>query len=269
MINVVKATGVKEPFSEEKLRSSIKRAGIPNNLQDEVIKHVKDNLYEDIKTADVYNHITEYLEQVEPKHKAKYSLKQAIMELGPTGYPFEDFVSEILKAEGYETQVRSILSGTCITHEIDVIAEKKGKEKLMVEAKFHNALGLRTDVHVSLYTKARFDDLKDKHGFTKALLFTNTKITSDALTYALCVDVGVVSWSYPDNESLRDLIEKHGLYPVTILSSLSALEKQTLLDTHLVLVKDICKNKESLDILEADKARKERIFEEALRINPS
>lgn len=268
MFNVVKATGDKEPFSEEKLRASIKRAGIPNNLQEEVIKHVKDNLYDDIKTADVYNHISEYLQKA-PSHKAKYSLKQAIMELGPTGYPFEDFVSEILKAEGYETLVRSILSGTCITHEIDVIAEKKGKEKLMVEAKFHNALGLRTDVHVSLYTKARFDDLRKKHGFSKALLFTNTKITSDALTYALCADVGVVSWSYPDNGSLRDLIEQHKLYPITMLSSLSSIEKQTLLDTHLVLIKDICKNKDSLDVLEADKTKKGLIFDEAMRINPS
>lgn len=267
MINVVKATGVKEPFSEEKLRLSIKRAGIPGDLQDEVIEHVKSNLYEDIKTADVYNHIAEYLKKA-PAHKAKYSLKQAIMELGPTGYPFEDFVAEILKAKGYETQVRSILTGTCITHEIDVIAQKD-TEKIMVEAKFHNTLGLRTDVHVSLYTKARFDDLQKKHKFTKAMLCTNTKITPDALTYALCVNVSVISWSYPENESLRDLIEQYNLYPVTMLSTLSALEKQTLLNTHIVVIKDISKNKDSLDILGVDKAKKELIFEEVKRLYPN
>ena len=265
MINVVKATGDKEPFSEEKLRNSIKRAGIPNVLQEEVVTHVKSNLYDEIKTRDVYNHITEYLKK-EPKHKAKYGLKQAIMSLGPTGYPFEDFVSEILKAKGYETQVRSILSGTCITHEIDVIAEKKGTEKIMVEAKFHNALGLRTDVHVSLYTKARFEDLRQKHGFDKALLVTNTKITPDALTYALCVNLDVISWSYPDNESLRDLIERHNLYPVTMLSSLSTLEIQTFLNTHIVLIKDIYKNNDNLDILGVEGKRKEIILEEVKRL---
>jgi hypothetical protein len=85
--------------------------------------------------------------------------------------------------------------------------------------------GIHTDVHVSLYTKARFDDLKDKYQFDQAWLFTNTKITPDALAYALCVNMGVTGWSYPQNESLRDLIEKHRLYPVTLLSTLSRFTK--------------------------------------------
>jgi len=112
------------------------------------------------------------------------------MELGPTGYPFEDFVTEILKAKGYVTQTRSILLGKCVSHEIDVIAQKNA-EKIMVEAKYHNAPGIHTDVHVSLYTKARFDDLKEKYQFSQPWLFTNTKITPDALAYALCVNMAL------------------------------------------------------------------------------
>ena len=49
------------------------------------------------------------------------------MDLGPTGYPFEDYVAEILKTEGYQTQVRQVLEGNCVSHEIDVIAQKKTK----------------------------------------------------------------------------------------------------------------------------------------------
>lgn len=266
MVQVLKATGEKEPFSENKLVSSIKRAGIPGNLQNKVLSHVKSTLYEDIPTSEIYKHITEYLEQEGNPMKAKYSLKRAIMDLGPTGYPFEDYVSDILKAKGYVTQVRSILTGKCVSHEIDVIAEKQGVEKLMVEAKFHNASGIRTDVHVSLYTKARFDDLKEKYKFDKAWLFTNTKITPDALSYAMCVGMGVISWNYPERESLRNLVDQYKLYPLTILPSLSKPQIQILLENHIVLVKDICKNKDSLDLLELPKEKKHSVFDEALTI---
>lgn len=262
MVNVIKATGDREEFSEEKLHDSIRRAGIPQNLEQEVITHVKSKLYENIPTSEVYKHITEYLGK-EPHLKSKYSLKQAIMDLGPTGYPFEDYVSEILKAKGYITQIRSILTGKCVGHEIDVIAEKSNSEKLMIEAKFHNASGIKTDVHVSLYTKARFDDLKDKYKFDRPWIFTNTKITADALSYALCVNMGIVSWSYPQNEGLRDLIEKYKLYPITMLNSLSQNEKQLLLENHIVLIKDICKNVESLDVLGLHPDKKNQTYKEA------
>ncbi len=264
MANVLKASGEKEPFDEEKLVDSIKRAGIPDNLQNKVLEHVKSKLYEDIPTEEIYKHITEFLGKEEVAVKAKYSLKRAIMGLGPTGYPFEDFVSDILKAKGYVTQVRSILTGTCVSHEIDVIAEKQAEgEKLMIEAKFHNATGIRTDVHVSLYTKSRFDDLKEKYHFNKAWLYTNTKITPDALTYAICAGMGVVSWSYPENEGLRDLVNEYRLYPLTILTLLSNAQIQTLLENHVVLVRDICSNRESLDVLGLPGDRADKIFNEA------
>lgn len=266
MLSVLKASGQKEFFSEEKLRNSIKRAGIPARLEDKVVAHVKTKLYENIPTSEVYDHITEFLDKEPEKITIKYSLKQAIMDLGPTGYPFEDYVSEILKAKGYITQVRSILTGKCVTHEIDVIAEKVNIEKLMIEAKYHNTTGVKTEVHVPLYTKARFDDLKDKYHFTKAWIFTNTKITTDGLTYALCAEMGITSWNFPQNESLRDLIEEEKLYPVTMLASLSESYKQLLLENHIVLIKDICKNTDTLDILGVQNNKKKSISEEALAI---
>jgi hypothetical protein len=153
--------------------------------------------------------------------------------------------------------------GNCVNHEIDVIAEKPGLEKLMVEAKFHNAPGIHTDLHVSLYTKARFEDLKEKYRFDRPWLFTNTKITPDALAYALCIDMGVVSWSYPQGNGLRDLVERDKLYPITILSTLTQSQKQVLLNSHIVLISEILKNNECLDLLGIQFDRKNRIIEEA------
>ena len=263
MIQVVKADGSIEPFSEEKLIASIKRAGIPSSLHPQVLDRVKKGLYENIPTSEIYKYIEDYLGSAkEYSSRSKYSLKSAIMELGPTGFPFEVYIAEILKAEGYTTEVGITMTGKCVNHEVDIIA-KKGNEKLMVECKFHNRPGIRSDLHVSLYTKARFDDLKEKHGFTKAMLVTNTKITLDALAYADCENLKVLSWGYPEEENIRNLIEKHKLYPVTQFAFLSLAEKQELLAKDVVLMKQICNNPEILNQITIPSNKREQIMTEA------
>lgn len=259
---VVKATGEKEPFSEEKLLLSVQRAGVSSDLQTQVLNHIKTKLYENIPTYEIYKHITEFLSNSpHPYTKTKYSLKQAIMDLGPTGYPFEDYVSEILKLEGYTTIVRQILQGKCISHEIDLVVEK-ANIKSVIECKFHNNPGTRSQVHVSLYTKARFDDIKEKHNLTDVWLATNTKLTSDALNYAICAGMKVISWDYPQNNSFRDLIEKYKLHPITMLTTLSQNQKQVLAGNHTVLAKDVCQNPSSLDILGLPEDKKNSIVSE-------
>jgi Holliday junction resolvase-like predicted endonuclease len=261
MVSVIKATGEKEEFSEDKVRTSAQRAGISKELQPQVVEHVKSNLYENIPTSEIYRHIMEFLEKTPTYERAKYSLKQAIMALGPTGYPFEDYVAEILKVEGYTAKTRSFLSGKCVNHEIDVLAQKENK-RVMVEAKFHNESGTRTDVHVALYTKARFDDIKDKYNLSEAWIVTNTKVTSDALAYSLCENVRVISWSYPEKESLRDLIEKYNLHPMTVLTTLSDNQKQQLLENHVVLCTGILQQPSVLDLLGITDDKKKEILEE-------
>lgn len=249
MVTVVKASGQKEPFSEIKVRDSIRRAGIPREIQEQVLAHVKTKLYENIHTSEIYKHIIEFLEtSPQPFNKTRYTLKQAIMDLGPTGYPFEDYVADILKTEEYQTQVRQVLEGKCVSHEVDVIAEKDG-QKILVEAKFHNSPGTRSDVHVSLYIKARFDDLKDKYNFTQVWIVTNTKVTTDGLQYALCNGIKILSWNYPQTGNLRDMVEKAKLYPITALQSLSQSQKQLLLLHGTVLCRDICLNPNIIKVL--------------------
>src|SRR5258708_21249846 len=135
MLSVIKANGQKEPFNEEKVVNSIKRARIPESLQPEVLAHVKSKAYDGITTSEIYHYIVEFLGQSShPYIKSSYSLKGSIMLLGPTGYPFEDFVAKVLQEKNYKTEVRQILSGKCVSHEIDVIANKDGKS-IMIEAK--------------------------------------------------------------------------------------------------------------------------------------
>lgn len=239
MVQVIKANHEKEQFSEEKVINSIRRAGVPTHLQEQVLAEIKSKLYENIPTFEIYQIIMDALSRSEqPYSRTRYSLKQAIMMLGPTGYPFEDFISRVLEEEGYMVQTRQVMMGKCVNHEIDVIAQK-GQNKAMIETKFHNNPGTRSDVKVALYVKSRFEDVKDKHGFTEAWVITNTKTTLDANAYAECSGMKVMSWNYPEGSSLRELVEKLNLQPITLLTTLSANQKLKLLEKHIIVCRDL------------------------------
>jgi Holliday junction resolvase-like predicted endonuclease len=267
VITVLKANKMREPFSEEKVISSIQRARIPEVLQNEVLSHIKSKLYDGISTEEIYQHITEFLgESPHPYSKSRYSLKESIMNLGPTGYPFEDFISKLLQHLGYQTKVRQILRGDCITHEIDVIAEKLGKAAI-IEAKYHNSAGTRSQIHVALYTQARFEDVKLKNHVDEAWIITNTKTTTEVNTYALCKNIKVISWSYPEGNSLRDMIEDAKLHPITMLTTLSAAHKRILLNNHIVLCRELHLDNSLIDMLYLSNTEREKVLSEVAFIS--
>jgi Holliday junction resolvase-like predicted endonuclease len=172
----------------------------------------------------------------------RYALKRAMSELGPSGYPFENLVAAMFAAEGFEVKVDAVVSGKCVAHEIDVIA-KKNDRQFVIECKYHNQPGIRSDVKVALYVWARFLDLTK---FDEAWLVTNTKFTNDAARYAECVGMRVVGWNYPTGDSLEKRIDRLGLHPLTCLTSLSRGHKQQLLGKGLALARDLEANRDAL-----------------------
>ncbi len=260
MIQVKKASGDLEPFSEEKVTSSLLRAGADTALSEQIVAHVKKELYDGIPTQKIYSHIFELLKKERSPLSGRYNLKKAIMDLGPTGYPFEKFIGALLQHSGYRVETGVEVRGRCVSHEIDVIAQKDDQH-IMVECKFHNQPGTRSDVKVALYVKARFDDLKAT--FTQGWLVTNTKLTSDAIQYGECAGMKLVGWSYPASGALQNLIEQSGLHPITCLTSLSQNQKQTLLSSNIVLCRDIATAKqEVLSSLALSDEQKTRLFAE-------
>ena len=203
-ICVLKAGGEKEPFSEDKLLASISRAGVPHELHNTALSHIKSILYDNIPTNEIYKHILEYLGKSQYPHAGtRYSLKRALMDLGPTGFPFEKFLAAILIKHGYKVQIDTVVNGLCVSHEVDVIAQKLGTN-IMIECKFHNNIGNRTDIKVALYVMARYQDLTtgwmnkaNTTKFNEVWLVTNTKCSTDAIAYAKCnIRIG-----YRDNQS--------------------------------------------------------------------
>ena len=245
-ITVVKASGEREPFSEAKLRRSLERAHTSPDVIDTVIAEVESGLREGMRTSEIYSEAFSLLRRLHRPTAARYHLKRALMELGPTGHPFEKLVGELLKSEGFEVGVARIVHGVCVKHEVDVVGTK-GDRHIMLECKYHNQSGIKSDVKVALYVQARFEDVERQwqkqpghaEKFHEAWLVTNTKLTSDAVAYAECVKMRAIGWAYPRDAGLESMIERAHLHPITCLTTLPASLKRELLDRGLVLCKDI------------------------------
>ncbi|OYX23615.1 MAG: ATPase [Flavobacteriales bacterium 32-35-8] len=265
---VIKSSGEKVKFSLDKLRSSLSKSGADNQTINQIIDKVRDELYNGISTKEIYNRAFALLKKKGSYLASKYKLKKAIYELGPTGYPFERFISAILKYSGYETLVGEILQGACVTHEIDVIAHKNGTTTV-IECKFHSEEGRNCNVKVPLYIASRYKDVKahwdSKPHNTKlneGWVVTNTRFTEDALQYGKCAGLYLLSWDYPKNDGLRDRIDRLGLYPITVSTLLSSREKQFLLSRDVVLCRDLIDDVFFLDHLGVSDIRKEKILNE-------
>jgi hypothetical protein len=238
---VTKADGTKEVYNEEKIRQSASRVGVPHDLQDEMLEEIRGRLFDGISTKDIFDLIKEFLHSSESPHLAmKYNLKGALAELGPSGYPFEQYVALLLQGVGYTTKTNQTLPGKCVTHEVDVLAVKDQKT-YFIEAKFHKNPSQRTDVRITLYIKARYDDLAGawKGGATQPWIVTNTRFSTDAITYGQCVGIKLTSWGYPKGESIADLIETTKLHPITIIDNLTREDKFRLFSAGVVTCKQL------------------------------
>jgi hypothetical protein len=268
-IDIIKSSGEKVKFSLDKLRASLKRSGADDQIVNQILDKVRDELYQGISTKEIYNRAFALLKKNKSHFASKYKLKKAIYELGPTGFPFERFVSAILDFSGYKTEVGIIFQGKCVSHEIDVVAHKNS-ETTIIECKFHNDQGLNCNVKIPLYINSRYQDVKanwDKISKNETSLkpgwvLTNTRFTQDALQYGNCVGLYLLSWDYPKNNGLKDRIDRLGLYPITVSTLLTQREKQFLLSRSVVLCRELINDKFYLDHLGVSETRKKKILDE-------
>lgn len=233
---VTKFDGTTELYNEEKIRKSASRVGVPEMLQTDMLTSIRDRLFDGISTKEIFLMIKEFLRNAGSPHLAlKYNLKQALAELGPSGYPFEKYVSLLLSEEGYATKINQIIAGSCVTHEVDILAVKDNIT-YFIEAKFHKNPSQRTDVRVTLYIKARYEDLKNnwKGGETRPWIVTNTRFSTDAITYGECQNIKLTSWDYPTGNGIAKIIDRTGLHPITIIDDLSSNDKMRLLNSGVV-----------------------------------
>jgi hypothetical protein len=264
-----KSSGETELFDTQKLRVSLEKAGTPESL----ITHIVHEIYR--QKPHTSNQIHELVIRIlEDQHEpiaARYNLKRALMELGPAGYPFEKFVGHLLEEMGYQVKVDQIVQGFCVEHEVDVLAQKDA-QRIMIECKFHNQSGLKSDVKVTLYIQARFEDIheywsrghdQDNPEIHHAWIFTNTRFTEPALRYAACKDIRLTSWSFPAGKGIAQLVDTFGLHPITALTTLTHRQKRLFIQNGLVLCKDVTKNKDLLTRLRIPEHAIQKLMQES------
>ncbi|MDD3721883.1 MAG: restriction endonuclease [Lutibacter sp.] len=269
---VKKISGDLEPFSIQKLSKSLQNSGATSQEIEKIVKAVQPELYDGISSNLIYRKAFRLLKKHNRVSASKYSLKRAIFDLGPTGFPFERLISALLKQKGYKTKIGEILNGECITHEIDVLAEKDGNV-YTVECKFHTDPSSVSNVRIPLYINSRFLDVQkvwnnsdNKTHLKQGWLVTNTRFSKDAIDYANCVNLTLLSWDYPKNNGIKNNVDKHGLYPITTLTTLTKKEKTQLIEKDIILVKELSKNPDSLNHLNFSEKQKALVLAEVHKL---
>ena len=267
---IKKYSGEYQAFDVNKLINSLRRSRADEAIVQDIAQKVQEQIEEGMTTKKIYQLAFKMLKAKSRVSASKYKLKKALMEMGPTGFPFERFVGKLLTHEGFSTQVGVIVQGNCVQHEIDVIAQKDNN-RFMIECKYHSDQGRFCNVKIPLYIHSRFLDVekqwKQQKGHEtkdhKGGLYTNTRFTSDALQYGNCVGLLLTSWDYPSGDSLKERIDKSGLHPLTALTTLTKAEKTKLLDKGIVLCKELHENPTLLEQIGVDKKRHKNILEDS------
>lgn len=270
-IVILKSTGVSEVFNEEKLIKSLEKSGASETEIEQTVRYVKSKLRNNMTTEDVYSLAYKNLNSIKKRNPnaIRYSLKKSVMNLGPTGFPFEKFIARIFRELGYSAKNGVVVQGHCIEHEIDIFAYDN-KDVICIEAKFHNESHLRSDTKVALYVKSRFDDLigqkiqigNHERIITRGILITNTNFTDTAHNYVSCVNTfELISWNRPKEKSLLNYIETYKLYPIGVIPELSSREITQLINNDILTCIDLQRNFVILEKIGMRRSKQEIIID--------
>lgn len=272
-MKIIKHSGHIVNFNKDKLRHSLLKSGATTDLVDKVMRQIGNQLYDGITTKQIYKLAFSLLKKGGNANAARYNLRAALQMLGPAGFFFEKFIARLYSAEGFDTKINLTLQGKCVSHEVDV-ALKKDRIVSMIECKFHNSREAVSDVKVPMYILSRFNDLREgphtifstNEKIDSCIIVTNNRFTSDAIAFANCSDIGLLSWNYPDDKNIKHKIDGSSLYPLTCLTTLSIVEKEKLMILNLILVKELIENSDSLIKIGLSENRIRNVLKEASQL---
>lgn len=269
MKQLTKHSGERIDFDINKLKYSLSKSGAsPIELQ-EVLEAMEGRIYNGMTTKQLYQLAFRLLKRVNGTFAARYSLKRALRDLGPAGYYFEKWISKFLKHYGYITNENQLIKGEAVTHEADVIA-LKDDVLYWIECKFRNTIDAKISVTTPMYLLSRVKDISSKtydvcggaHQFTQGWLITNAYLTADSIAFGEYYGIKMLSWDYPAKKSIKHLVDKMALYPITCLTTLTQKEKHYLLEKDCILVKDLHQRKELLDAPFINQRNKNKVLKE-------
>lgn len=267
---IVKADGSSDVFDPSRIVRSLENSGAGAHTAERIARAITDTVVPGISSKEIYARAFALLRREARPLAARYALRSALLELGPTGHPFEDFISHLYRAEGWRVETRKVIRGQCVPHEVDLYASHPEQNMfLAAELKYHNDPGYKTDLKVALYVKSRFDDIFSCDPATRScpidrgLLVTNTKFTSEAIAYAECAGIELLGWGYPSNDTLFMRMSRARVYPITALTGLSRSEKRLLIEQGVIAIDEVAEDRRRLDVLRLSSSRVGELLAEA------
>ncbi len=250
---VINKQGEREEFDPEKIKRACERAQCPPETHEELVRQFIKKPRRSIKTRDIHSFIYKHLLRTNPPVAARFSLKRAMLTLGPSGFIFEKIVRRVFQEHGHQAELPPPIKGLCVMHEVDVrIKDPSGD--IMAECKYHNREGIYCGIKTTLYVWARFLDLKDgeqqnthPYHFIKPLLVSNTRFSEDSIAFSRCKNMDLLGWKYPHGASLEQLLESKKLYPITVLN-LDKFSMMRFFYKELLFTRDLCNT--SIDSLQ-------------------
>lgn len=242
--SVTKADGTRQLFDKEKILKTCLRMGATPTVALEIANQVETQLYEGITTQKILSIIFSLMRKPKPALRHVFDLKQGISRMEPKP-EFEVFVRVLLAHSGFQVKPNMVLRGLCGEHEADAIASKDD-ENYFVEAKHHCNYHALTGLDESRIARAVIEDLTEgyQNGVTgikidRAIIVTNTRFSEHAIKYGTCRGIMQVGWNTPESFGLRDLIQKHKLYPISCLKGVSTEVRLRLVDVGIVLIRQL------------------------------
>ena len=249
-VYVTKADGTRQLFDREKVVRTCLRMGASRKIADDVAEKVESNLYDGISTSKILQMTFRLLRRYKPAIRHLLDLRKglSLMDSKPE---FETFVQILLAHSGFEVTPNRLLTGRCVKHEVDAIARKDGVT-YFVEAKHHVNYHTLTGLDESRIARAVLEDVtegfelgKSSLKIDRAMIVTNTRYSEHASRYGKCRNILQIGWSSPTALCLQNMVEVKNLYPLSCLRALKRETKTKLVNSGIVLLKQLFEEKPS------------------------
>nr|HPI26361.1 ATP-binding protein [Candidatus Cloacimonadota bacterium] len=252
-----------------KLQTSLLNAGADEAAISHIAADITNWVYPGASTAKIYSRAFKILKRLKSSGASLYKLKKAISEIGPSGYPFEHFIGEIYKRRGFDVEVGIVIEGASVGHEMDVVASQ-GKIQILGECKYSVNQGFSVGIQVPLYVHSRVNDIIEKWEQEpqhkgknyQTWIFTNGRFSADSIRYSKHTGIHLMGWDYPYDASLKLIIQREKLYPITILTNLTNDDKKHILSRGIVTCVQLQENPGILDRMDIPSRRKRYLYEE-------
>jgi hypothetical protein len=247
---VTKADGSRQLFDREKVVKTCLRMGANRRIAFEVADKVEARLYDGIPTRKVLQMIFRLLRKHKPTIRHFLDLRKGLSLMGSKP-EFEKFVQILLAHHGFEVSPNQIIRGKCVGHEVDAVARKDGVT-FFVEAKHHSNYHTPTGLDESRIARAVLEDVTEGFALGKsnlkidrAMIVTNTRYSEHARRYGKCRNILQIGWSSPKTLALQGMIEEKKLYPLSCIKGLKSEVKMKLVNSGIVLMKQLIEEETS------------------------